>query len=52
MLIDKDELLRQISNVPGEQIYRWTILGIIDAVPVKHGHWINDDYQWICSVCG
>lgn len=24
----------------------------IDAVPVKHGHWIAKNYAWHCSECG
>ena len=44
MLINKEELFREISNIPGDMIYRWNILGLIDRMeaydPVRHGRWV------------
>lgn len=25
---------------------------VVDVAPVKHGKWVNEDFDWICSVCG
>ena len=42
-------------DVVGSAIYK---LPAADVVPVKHGHWIEqenwvpDDYYYTCSVCG
>ena len=33
VMISKSELLRWISNVPGEEINRWALLGLLDRVP-------------------
>lgn len=35
VMISKQELLRRISNVPGDMIYRWNILGIIEGLPAE-----------------
>ena len=57
-LIDADELKADfIGNRYGAQAIEYVIDQqlTVDAVPVKHGHWIDvngDGSLWRCSVCG
>ena len=60
-LIDADALAERICSGPPELIYTSTVMGIIndmptvDAVPVRHGRWLEHPWDWewkVCSVCG
>ena len=48
------EQVKTITDGCAEEISR---LPTVDAVPVRHGHWIKSGYacgdnEWECSVCG
>ena len=57
-LIDADELLsivRSMTVVDKSVMHRILIqMPTVDAVPVRHGHWIEDpdDWECQCSECG
>lgn len=62
-LINKQDAIKAIDDVPmeDEQYKVWLRLGIgnlkpVDAIPVKHGHWVGIDDEpyevWECDMCG
>lgn len=60
-LIDADEIketIRRTKLVKWQKAIIWALIDMhktVDAVPVRHGRWIecHDDSDWIvCSECG
>lgn len=61
-LIDVDEMLKRLEswNTDDEMdkaLYNFTLSRIIeqppvDAVPVRHGKWVEDGRALVCSCCG
>ena len=52
--IEREALVERLKKEECDCEWLWTILDIpaADVAPVKHGHWIYENFYTHCSVCG
>ena len=52
--IEREALVAQLKKEECDCEWLWTILCVpaADVAPVKHGHWINENFYTHCSACG
>ena len=52
--IEREALVEQLKKEDCDCEWLWTILCVpaADVAPVRHGHWINENFYTHCSACG
>ena len=52
--IEREALVERLKKEECDCEWLWAILDIpaADVVPVRHGHWIYENFYTHCSVCG
>ena len=52
--IEREALVERLKKEECDCEWLWAILDIpaADVAPVKHGHWIYENFYTHCSVCG